>query len=285
MADLYSRAQPAPSNDAHRQQIFGIVTQELAVNQHDLQQLTTFIFLPTIKNGGASVHLQQPVTITMLDNSQSPLIFNVFDALATIHTILARKYGALPWESQLNPAPLSRQPLHKILTSLRNCCLLFQNSKKILPTMVGYTATNTQEDIQFGCVAAGTPEQKQAIAMARANAFGYYNLLQRQQQNQEYIQRQIGYYKDSPKPAFQREPWVCGNCAEASYFPLPRGTREEMERRFSRPIRSDDIPPPIRLECRTIRTRNGELEENCQNCKLMRRLLQDHGLYIENEAM
>jgi hypothetical protein len=160
--------------------------------------------------------------------------------------------------------------------------------------MIGYAVvikhdlTVDSNEIQFGCSAGGTGKQKLAIAAQRTDAFGYRTLLARQQAATYYVQHQIGYgpFPSKPPPDYQLMRFVCGNCAESACFPVPSGTREEIEERYSRPLRSD-VAISKRLECRAIEMAGkDEIKErdNCKNCEMQRYLLKKQGFEIEDMA-
>lgn len=291
MADIATRAYQtltpadlAPAVYPRRFQtaIFTLIRHELSaidpktnappISAADFQNLDAMLLHPVetfytiAANEKRHWHLGPPaqgVTVLQWPGKPSYPMFNIYDALAVVHTILAKRYGFIPLGTRRDkrtdkPVPFAQisrngqpvlgpEPLIQILESVRICCNAFalpygKTSARAqgLPGMVGYsvpTSPNaTMPYPNFGVVAGGNPEEKRDIINARKARFS-------------------AAVQGVPQAA----PWVCGNCAEQAYWPLPGdeqttydGLTVQMFKRFSAPLATA-----------------GEAAINCDNCKAM----------------
>jgi hypothetical protein len=69
----------------------------IAIPNQDYQALQNQIFQPAIANPTGHLHLAEPIFVRQTPFQMSPPIFNVYDALAVIHTLLAELHGTNPW--------------------------------------------------------------------------------------------------------------------------------------------------------------------------------------------
>jgi len=218
----------------------------------------------------------QGVTVLQWPGKPSYPMFNIYDALAVVHTILAKRYGFIPLGTRRDkrtdrPVPFAQiprkdqqvlgpEPLIQILESVRICCNAFalpygKKSARAqgLPAMVGYSVPSspnaTMPYPNFGVVAGGNPDEKRDIINARKARFS-----------------------TAVQGVPQAAPWVCGNCAEQAYWPLPSdeqtaydGLTVMMFKRFS--------APPATA---------GEAAISCDNCKAMTVQLAVEGFIIRD---
>jgi hypothetical protein len=252
MADIATRAYQAltPADLASGQRsrrfqtaVFNLIRSELTaigpktappISAADYQNLNTTLINPmetfyaNAANDGLHWHLAPPhqgVTVLQWPKKVSYPMFNIYDVLAVVHTILAKKYGFIPLDARPDkrtdrPVPfkeipradqqgLGPQHIIQILESVRICCIAFAQPKATnrprwsgLPAMVGYSVPSSPgADFPyptFGVVAGGSTAEKAEIINARKVRFS-----------------------QAVQAVPNVEIWVCGNCAEQAYWPLP----------------------------------------------------------------
>ena len=209
---------------------------------------------------------------------------NLLLVLAVAHSVLTKKYGFLPISAGVRankpidkPIPFMQIPkpgkeglrsenITQIMESLRNCCNAFsvpKNGKKprtqSMPAMAGYSMPIKSIAARplypsFGVVTAGTTQQKAEIIAARLARFSqaFQNAAQ----------------------AMNAANWVCGNCAEQAYWPVPGDEQTEYE----------GITIVIRNFEGDVKIAPGRSAENCPNCQAMAQHLATEGFVMKDLA-
>jgi hypothetical protein len=113
MAALYQKSVRTPFNPAatpqqfiaNRWTIAQQITLEFARNptalpSADFQALQDQIIQRALSDPTVHFHRPEPIYVRQTPFQMSPPIFNVYDALAVVHTLLAELHGTEPWVQQ-----------------------------------------------------------------------------------------------------------------------------------------------------------------------------------------
>lgn len=304
MADIATRAYqtltPAelmPQVDTKKFQtaIFNLIKKELTaidpktkappISTADYQKLNTTLIDPIEKfygdpaNEASHWHLAPPhegVTVLQWPGKASYPMFNIYDVLAVVHTILAKRYGFIPLDQRPDkradrPVPFAKIPragqqvlgpqqIIQILESLRICCNIFalpygkkSSRAQSIPSMVGYSVpTSPSAEMpypNFGVVAAGSTDQKGDIINARKARFS-------------------AAVQNVPQLAN----WVCGNCAEQAYWPTPGEQKTTYDGLTVVTFKRADAHPATA----------GSAAINCPNCQAMTVQLKREGFILRD---
>ncbi|KAG8533901.1 uncharacterized protein KY384_001642 [Bacidia gigantensis] len=301
-----AQLQPATFERAYQLSILELIRRELhtmlsandidTLEQHLIDPLVNFYTNPANDQGHLHLAANQAVTVfqwPVLGNQskRSYPMFNVYDLLAVAHTIFTKRYGFLPISAGTRankpidkPIPFAQIPkagkedfspinIVQILESLRNCCNAFSYPRnggkprtQSMPAMAGYSMPTRSSAARpmfpsFGVVTAGTPQQKAEIITARLARFSQ-------------AVRDIAANPGGAAQAAAVANWVCGNCAEQAYWPIPGDELTDYE----------GITIIIRNFGGVDKIAPGRSAQNCENCKLLSQQLVREGFIMKDIA-